>query len=170
MNDLAPTRPGLPGRVTAVSYDLPAHLRIEEWAQALQLLGRMSISVSWWIGDALIFGERRYGEQMAQYVSELGLSEKTMLNALWVCKSVHPSQRRDAPLSFGHHDAVARLAPEDQDAWLNRAEAGDVLPNGEKRPWSVSRLRQELRALGNGQSEKPERIPCSHCGGSGWEP
>jgi hypothetical protein len=52
-----------------------------------------------------------------------------------VASRFEPSRRRPG-LSFSHHAELAGLAPEDQELWLDRAEAGGL---------SVRALRTELR-------------------------
>jgi hypothetical protein len=53
----------------------------------------------------------------------------------YVASRFEPSRRRPG-LSFSHHAELAGLAPEDQELWLDRAEAGGL---------SVRALRSELR-------------------------
>lgn len=157
---------GLPGTVTETSLILRPDMKITEWVKAIRLLGRMNRGMSWWICDALIYGEDHYGEKMAQYAEETNLSVHSIANMLWVGRAWPRSRRREA-LSFGHHEALAAMESEDQTHWAGMAEQGETLPNGERKPWSVTRLREELRAVrpGRKKAEEPVAAPISGSNG-----
>jgi hypothetical protein len=99
----------------------------------------------WWVGDAILYGEDCFGEKFSQGVDVTRLSAGTLANIVTVCRRI-PSERRRAELSFSHHVVVTHLSPEEQIRWLARAIAGDEGINGERQPWSVSRLRSGIRA------------------------
>ena len=60
------------------------------------------------IGDALRYGERRWGETYAQVMDATGMAYQTLANAKWVASRV-PVQRRRTELSWSHHAEVASL-------------------------------------------------------------
>lgn len=105
-------------------------------------LGRMNRSCSFWIGDWLNFGERVFGEEMAQAAEATRLAPQTLANRMSVCRHIPPERRR-ASLAFGVHAEVAYLEPGERDQWLDRAEQGQ---------WTRAKLREEMRALREGQS------------------
>lgn len=107
------------------------------------LLGRMGNAHMWWVGDFLLFGEQVYGEQYAQIESVLKLAPQTLANRASVARHIPPERRR-ASLHFSHHAEVAYLDPAVRDRWLDLAESGD---------WSRSKLREEIRAAREEQSE-----------------
>jgi hypothetical protein len=153
-----PEKPaGLPGKVTPLSLTLPAKLSMQDWTHTLGLLGNMAQGVSFWIADALVYGEDAYGEIFAQSVDLVGINPKTAMNLMAVGRAIPASRRREA-LTFGHHQAVAILEPKEQDRWLDLTERGDQLPNGERKRWSVARLRAELKALGTGDGDTPAAV------------
>lgn len=99
---------------------IPAELTIDEYVALLRSLGAIVHGHQWWGGDALVEGERRYGDDFAQYADELGVEPHTLTNWRWVADSVKPSRRRE-DLSWSHHAEVARLDPKDQRAALAHA-------------------------------------------------
>jgi hypothetical protein len=149
---------GIPGaRVTATSLHLPYDLSYNDTAEVLRTIGAIGRSSSWWILDALLYAEERFPEsQFSQLAEELGLRPHTLLNMLSVGRAWPPARRREG-LEFGHHEALAGLEAEDQEHWANLAEEGEVLVNQERKRWSVSRLRQELRALRPGKEKEGMR-------------
>lgn len=71
-------------------------------------------------GEALIFGERKYGEKYAQVIDSMRYAPKTLQNAVWVVGHVKTWHDR---LSFAHHEVVAALPEISQDELLGQAEA-----------------------------------------------
>jgi hypothetical protein len=102
-----------------------------------------------------------------------GYDVQSLMNMSYVASRFEPSRRRPG-LSFSHHAELAGLAPEDQELWLDRAEAGGL---------SVRALRIELRkarersaarlALAEARLKAPPEpaaaeaedvLECPHCG------
>lgn len=117
---------------------LDPSLTMERYEELLRAAGRLKSASSFWIGDLILFGEARYGERYAQAINVTGLREGTLANYASVARQVAPSRRREA-LSFAHHEAVAKLEPADQDAWLGRAE---------DEGWTRDDLREAIRSAG----------------------
>lgn len=141
--------------LTLTGLELPEDLTYEEWLGVMAKLFTLEKVTNWAIGDALYFGERKYGER---YAHALALSEATGINvdsirnAMWVSERVPSVVRRLTSLSWTHHQAVAALDPEAQDALLAKAEEHEM---------SVSALKDAVRAykkaLENG-GEPPEEV------------
>ncbi len=130
-------------RLTEVGLD-PKALSSQraDWERLGQLLFRFDRSMQWLIGDWLLQGEdKRWGQHEA-IAAKLGLQVKTLYDYRYVARQVDFSVRTEK-LSFGHHKLVAQLQPSRQRHWLQRAAAGDSA--GDSRPWSISRMRQEMR-------------------------
>jgi hypothetical protein len=127
--------PGIPGRLTTVSYHPPDDLPFDEWQNIGHTLFSIERAVQFWIGDWIRFGEKSYGEKYSQAIEETGLDYQTLANYAYVASKVEPSRRREN-VSFSHHAEVAALAPEKQEAWLETAEAQN---------WTRSDLRKSLR-------------------------
>lgn len=110
---------------------IPAELTLDEYVSLLLSLGGIARGHQWWVGDALVEGERRYGDEFAQHADSLGLEPHTLTNWRWVADAVAPSRRRD-DLTWSHHAEVARLAPADQ---------ARALASAAKQGWNVRQLR-----------------------------
>jgi hypothetical protein len=113
--------------------DLP----FERFEELCFMLGRFHEAVRFAIGDAILIGEKLYGEEAFQAFEALHLSEDGRREYLRVSERV-PRSRRRKDLSWSHHRAVAALEPAAQKEWLKRAsdegmshaEMRDALRNG----------------------------------------
>jgi hypothetical protein len=112
-----------------------ADLGLPAWSEAGRRLGTIGRGVGWWIGDWLLYGNRRFGERYARAGRITGYDVQTLMNMVYVASRFAPARRRER-LSFSHHAELAPLAPEDQERWLSHAEAERL---------SVRCLREELR-------------------------
>lgn len=94
---------------------------IEVWGEIVSRLTRQRKRIEWAIGDALRFGERRYGDTYAQWADETGLSENTLATMKWVAGAIEPSRRRE-DIGWSHHREVAGIDdPAMQDRLLEQA-------------------------------------------------
>jgi hypothetical protein len=108
----------------------------ERWMQIGRRVSMYSDASQWWLGDWLVFGEDMYGRRYKQAVGLTGLEYQTLRNYAMVARRF-PLARRRAGLSFHHHAEVCPLPDEEQEYWLNRAQA---------EAWSRNTLRRHLRA------------------------
>jgi hypothetical protein len=118
---------------TPVSLALPDGLSYDAWRDTLLAYARVGKAMQFWLGDALQYGEDRYGEEYAQAASETGYSEESLRGFQWVSSRIPPSVRR-LTLSWSHHQVAA--GSEDPKTWLDTAEANQ---------WSVKDLRHAIR-------------------------
>lgn len=88
--------------------------------------GKRNAQAAMMLGDALRFGEEKYGETYAdvidatrEYMRTIGI--KTLQNWQWIAGKIAPN-RRHANLSLAHHEAVAKLPADEQDKFLALAE------------------------------------------------
>lgn len=76
------------------------------------------------LADAMNYGEAEYGEMYSQAInglrSALGLTPKTIANAQWVYKKIHPYQRRDE-LTLAHYSLIAAFDPNEQEVFIAKA-------------------------------------------------
>lgn len=124
--EIAP-RAGLPGLRTQNRYDLPADLTFDEWRSVVGTLQTIDRAVKWWLGDALVFGERRFGEDASAALptaeeDPYEISQSVLKQAAWM-SSVFPPGTRVPELSWTHHRVVADLEPEDRSTLLREAVA-----------------------------------------------
>ena len=134
----------------------------QEWADAGPRLMALEQALPWIIGDWLLYGETKWGEMYAQAMDVTNYSYSRLSTFVYVCRAIPIGRRRD-DLSFGHHEVVAPLEPDEQDAWLQiaasrklsvhdlaRAIAGEPTRDAGDAYWlaqgasSIARLMQEV--------------------------
>ncbi len=141
------------GSLTAAGLQINVEMPYDQYESLLVFLSSVHRRSAWALGDALLYGESLYGERYAQAASLTGFSEQYLQNLVSICRRV-PRQRRQPMLSMGHHDVVARMEPQDQTEWLERAVA---------ERWT----RQDLRARVDeaaGKALPPAVRTCTCCG------
>jgi hypothetical protein len=151
------TRPGRPPHRLALSSAvkarrdglwLPAQLAIEDWSEIGLQIATIGDSSAWWLGDWLVYGKKKYPDRYKQAISASALDYQTLRNYAWVCRQF-PIPRRRAALSFQHHAELASLTPDQQDEWLDKAEALD---------WSLHALRRQLKAGAVGKRKRGDDL------------
>ena len=133
------------GQATRTGLTLPEGLSFEEWATIGDALSAADQSIMWWVGDWWAYGEKSgekwgYGDRsrMLDKLREAGHnppSFKTCKQAGWLARRFERSSRLDL-LSFGHHEAVAKLDDREASWLLERAQANS---------WTRQELRDEVR-------------------------
>jgi hypothetical protein len=111
----------IPGEVSPVGLKLPKGLFFEQWETIVAQLLMVTRACMWWWGDALAYGERKYGAMYKQALARADYDYQTLRDAVWVSGRFELSRRRDK-LSWSHHREVAALEPQQQDALLDQAE------------------------------------------------
>lgn len=136
--------------LTPVAWRAELDLALEEWLESGRRLGLLGRNVPWWIGDWLRYGNHAYGERYVRAARITGYDAQTLMNMVYVASHFPPTRRRGS-LSWSHHAELASLESDEQDAWLDRAEAERL---------SVRCLRQELRAQlrGSGAAKRQRLI------------
>jgi hypothetical protein len=138
--DRAPaSRPRRGVRSTATGAQFDSLLDFETWSELGTRLGVYTSATSWWLGDWIAFGRMKYGRRYKEAVAATGLDYQTLRNYAVVARRFEISRRR-ANLTFQHHAALCALSDDQQETWLDRAEAGR---------WSRNELRRRLRAAGS---------------------
>jgi hypothetical protein len=157
----APAGRGL-SALTPTSWEAGRELAIAEWVEQGRCLGAIGRGSGWWIGDWLRYGSARYGDKYAAASQVTGYDVQSLMNMAYVASRFDGPRRRPG-LSFSHHAELAGLAPDDQELWLDRAEAGAL---------SVRALRAELRrarersaarlALAKARLDEPDEAAPAH--------
>ncbi|WP_243716155.1 LmbU family transcriptional regulator [Actinomadura darangshiensis] len=124
---------------------IPSGLTFESWLHIGRNLKMINDSSAWWLGDWLVYGEKRFPDRYRLVLEETALDYQTLRNYAWVARRFPAWRRRDA-LSLQHHAETAALPNIEQDRWLERAE---------KEKWSTRRLRAELRRARERAGEIP---------------
>lgn len=91
-----------------------------EFEYLMRGLGGEAKMVPWLVGDALVEGEKRFGEEWVQLAEMSGLSISTLRQYYWVAKSV-PSHRRVEGVDFSIHRLVAKFEAAIQSKYLKLA-------------------------------------------------
>lgn len=135
---------------------------IEVWGAFTERLIRQHKRIEWAIGDAIVFGGRKYRGMYEQWVNETGLSENTLSTMRWVAERIESSRRRK-DVGWSHHREVAALPPEEQEAMLDIA-ADQGMTRFE--------LRQAVKAHKEDQNAIPaDSAPTPTCAADGpWQP
>jgi hypothetical protein len=102
------------------------------------------------VGDWVRCGNANFGERYVDAARLTGYDIQSLRNMAHVASRFDPVRRRRA-LSYSHHAALARMAPDPQDYWLDRAEADRL---------SVSDLRLEVKAAERREADSdPQAAP-----------
>jgi len=127
----------------AFSEECPEEQWMEVTKQALNGLEASNVShcrMMAKVADCINYGEAKFGSRHSQALDAtrgyLKYNEKTVANACWVFSKIEESRRRVDTLSLSHHEAVAKLPPEEQNEFLEKAEAQAL---------SVSALKDEIK-------------------------
>lgn len=111
----------------------------DEWLEIGSGLTTINGSVQIWIGDWAKFGERKgfyVSTETYENIAEItGYSKRTIQDFKYVADNVSSSLRNE-DLSFNHYKEVAKLPPEKQELFLNKAVEEKL---------SVRELREEIR-------------------------
>lgn len=129
---------------------IQSELSFEDWSGLGAWLEVAEQGIQWWIGDWMVYGEQRYGEQYVQAVNATGLALATIKQYQWVCERV-PVKNRRSNLSFSHHREVADLPADQQAEWLEKAIKGD--DGSGDNPWNTDRLRREIKTEKKGSAK-----------------
>ena len=99
-----------------------------EFGTVEKLLGSMKImsdSVQFWIGDALVYAERNYGEKYSQLLEATDYEYQSLKDMVWVASSISPDIRMKE-LTWSHHREVAKLNHEKQKEMLELAAKSNL--------------------------------------------
>jgi DNA modification methylase len=105
------------------------------WESLTTRLIQKAERIHWALADALIFGERKYGETYANAVKLTGMKAETLMNIASVGRKIETSRRRE-DVEFWDHREVAALPPKVADALLD-----DHVQQG----WTRHELRDKAR-------------------------
>ncbi len=95
-------------------------ITIDQWKELGQSLKQVEGSVQFWIGDWLLYGEQNYGEMYKKALEDLEYEYETLRNIKYIAANVKMSLRNDN-LTFNHHKEVAKLEPDKQKEFLDKA-------------------------------------------------
>ena len=167
-----------PAALTPTAWSPLIELPMTVWIHQGRWLGALGRASGWWLGDWIRYGNARYGERYDAAARLTGYDMHSLRNMAYVAGHFEVSRRRTG-LSFSHHAELACLPPEEQELWLDRAEAGGLSVRAlrmhlrETRDRAASRealaenrqRRGERSALANGAIEHAaSEVTCPECG------
>lgn len=114
----------------------------EQWETVLDFVQKSEQAVHFWIGDLLNYGENNWGEMYTQAIDVTNFDYGTLANDKSVSKSV-PIENRKSDLSFEHHKIVAKLEPEEQEKWLEKAVEEHMTVRDLRREMSGRSVKEE---------------------------
>lgn len=106
--------------LTSVGLTVVGALGFDEWMELMSTLVRMETAFQFAIGDALLYGEAKFGEKYSQAMDATGLSYQSLANMVWVARHVPMSNRLDG-VSWTHHRVIASIDVTDQRLLLEMA-------------------------------------------------
>jgi len=120
-------------------------ITFEEWEQIGTFLHYLNDSIQFFLGDWANFGEKAFSEMYAQALDIKNISYGTFANYKYVASRIDISRRREK-LSFGIHQEVAPLEPQQQDEVLDLAERENL---------SVKEVRKLIKELKTPKPKAP---------------
>lgn len=127
----------------------------EVYSETFQRVTKFDSSARWWIGDLLNYGERIHGEMYTQVETLTKISPETLIRYKHVSLRVAPERRYPTDvLHWGHHAEVAKLTPDEQSKWLERAV---------KEGWTIAELKDALRKKGRREANKDDDKAVEMC-------
>jgi hypothetical protein len=130
---------------TALVVD-SADVSYEALEDLCAFLGNLHRGCEWWIGDALLQVEMRYGDKVTQAAEATGLAPQTIINRMSICSRI-PRSKRKQGMAFSTHAVVAYMEP---------ARRDELLALGEKEGWK----RKHMIAAKKGEDDLPPEVHC----------
>lgn len=115
-----------------------------EWRDIGHQLERIHDSSTWWLADWAAYGDERFRKDYSPALETLRPWQRS-LRLIPVARRVTPDTRREQ-LTFFDHAAVAHLPADEQEAWLDDAEA---------QGWSTAQLQLEVQTASGRERQPP---------------
>jgi hypothetical protein len=136
--------------ISPIGLQFTGELTLDEWKSIAPALGQAARSVSFVIGDWLVYGDglfgtdgppsKRVNSQLYEYASQhTGIDIATLQNFAYVSRNV-PYPLRTEQLSWEHHRLIAKLPEAEQSGWIESC----ISENRSGQRMSTRRLRKSL--------------------------
>lgn len=136
-------------RLTRTALEITGEVTDDDWRDLGKVLTGLQGRIQWLIGDWVTSVQKQWGDTYEQIAAWLDYEAKTIREWSYVCQHVDPSIRMDN-LTFGHHQVVASLSPDQQVEWLWRAASEGM---------SVALMRRRIsQALPKSDKRSPSPI------------
>lgn len=107
------------------------HSSIEDWEEGASQLVEMQKYIPWWLGDMVVFGEARYGDEFWQAVP-LDASISMLERFAGVARK-YSQEERNNELSWSHHVTALKIKDPIARRSALRHAARDAMSNEEFR-------------------------------------
>ena len=121
--------------ITPTGLHASREITLRDWGAAWDMLTceyrhleKKATWIQFALGDLLVLGESKFGEQIWDFIGEADYAYETVRNFKSVAARVPASRRNDA-LTYKHHAAVANLPAQEQTEWLNKAQQEHLSAN-----------------------------------------
>ena len=110
---------------------------IADWEKSTKVVLMLQRSVNWWIGDIIVYGEQRFGDDIYQVFDPDYVSESLLERCVWMSRQYKP-QDRNPSLSWTHHKEVASFPHAVRMAILAKAAMNN---------WGTTEIREYAKRL-----------------------
>ncbi len=111
--------------VTDVGIIFNNDIEFDQWQRLMETLNQLTTAFQFAMGDALNYGQKRYGEKYAQAMDATGCAYQSLANWSWVSSNV-PIHNRVTGISWTHHRIVAHVGTEQQKQLLESARSRNL--------------------------------------------
>lgn len=150
----------LPGcHFTEVGLTIDPGMEFDSWVRLIRALERAEQGIQWYIGDALNYGEKEYGDKYAQVLDahkKTGIPIETLRNYQWVAGHVKPVTRV-TELDWSIHREVASL-PEDKQTEILQAGREQKLAGKKYTKRNAERDANRVKREGKPKPEDSETV------------
>lgn len=109
-------------RETPIAFLIEKDLKFDEWLAVTRGMIRVHGYVNWWVGDLLVWGEGKFGDEYAQAIEPLEIvSAETAKQCQWISERV-PIIRRDPEIAWTIYRMIAKLNEKEQVIWLKHVK------------------------------------------------
>lgn len=141
-------------------------LTADEYNRVFRTVLSINKSSCWLLGDVLLLGDRRWGNQYTtgkyeEAMQATGLSRSTLRDIVLTCRKF-PVEKRHAELSFTHHQEIARTdaAPDQREEVLKKAAEEKLSCTALRKQLHQTRFTEEpeVDTTRPPQGEEPDRL------------
>ncbi len=138
--------------ISPVGLEIAEDLDFDEWSGLASMIGNAARSVSFLIGDWLVYGQHTFqddddhrpatavsSDRYRAALAATGFDLSTLQNYAYVSRNI-PISRRSEQLSWEHHRMIAKLPAPDQERWIETCLAEQKAGH----PISTRRLRKSI--------------------------
>lgn len=146
-------------KVYAYGMDVSPRVTYAEYVKTFRQINTIATisreSLSWWLGDMVIAGEKFFSEKYSQAIDMTGYSYNYLKSCVYLCKKFPLEERIYRHLTPGHYKLVVGLDRSDRHAILQLADTNS---------WTVSDVCKRVRGeepvvepIGVGLSDEAKR-------------